>query len=157
MPISALQAPEHQSLLVFLPWTFIIAFIYSFVIYIYISLNSIFFNFACFWTLYKWYNFAYVLLLLFVFVRFIMLKGIAVVCLFSLLYNISFNVYTKIHLSSIHLVNVWVFSSFFAIPSHAVMKILIHVFWCTYPRVSLRYMPKVKFYLQFHYIMPNYF
>lgn len=80
---------------------------------IYISLNSILVNFACFWTLYKWYHFAYVLLLLFVFVRFIMLKGIAVVCLFSLLYNISFNVYTKIHLSSIHLVNVWVFSSFF--------------------------------------------
>ena len=36
------------------------------------------------------------------------LRGCTVVCFFSLLYNISFDVYTKICLSSIQLVDVWV-------------------------------------------------
>lgn len=121
----------------------------------YVSRNSILFDFACFWTLYKWYHLAYG--------NFLclwgssILKGIAVVYLFSLLYIISLVVYTRIHLPSILLVDVWIFSSFFAFPSHAVMKILIHVFWCTYPRISLRYLPNVNFYLQFHCIMPSSF
>ena len=58
------------------------------------------------------------------------LRGCTVVCFFSLLYNISFDVYTKICLSSIQLVDVWVFFQVFAIPSHPVMRILTHVFWC---------------------------
>lgn len=72
-------------------------------------------------------------------------------CLLSRVYRISFQAYTRIHLSNILLVDIGglFFFQHFTIPSHAVMTILIHVPWCTCLRVLARYRTNVKFYLYF--------
>lgn len=81
-------------------------------------------------------------------------KGFALVCWLSPLDRMSFNICPRVHWPSILSVAVLSFVQVFAIPSHAVMKILIHVSWYTCPKITN--VPNVRVYLQRKYVMPDY-
>lgn len=107
----------------------------------YVSLNSKSFNFACYPTLYKWCHI--ISQMSFCSVPCLwgssMSNGFAVVYSFSLLFNMLFSVpYQNPFVQFPVGGRLSFFSFFFPVSSHMVMKILAHVSWCTYPRLSLR-------------------